>query len=275
MERESTMISKMFRVTFAIAVASLALGSAGRALAESQIQSCSNASLSGTYGFVHDETDSNGAPFTAALTQIIFDSKTATFTGHTTASHDGVIATESVSGTYTVASNCTGTGTPMGAIPFSIVVTSRGFFALHLFAEGFAVKQGSPKCTKGGLQGNYGFEMTGAFLPAPSATAVAVIGDLKLLVDRSGEGVIGGHVSVSEDGTFLLEEPVSGSYTVATDCTGTLTVTPKGSSALNFSFMMVGGGKEMLAIETDTGTVVSGTLLKDDDVSFTDSPGDR
>ncbi len=269
------MISKMFRFTLAIAVASLALGSAGRAMAESRFQQCSNASLSGTYGFVHDETDGSGAPFTAAVTQITFDSKTATFTGQTTASHDGVIATESLTGTYTVASNCTGTGTPTGASPFSIVVTPRGFLALHLFAEGFAVKQGSPKCTKGALQGNYGFETTGAFLEAASATAVAVIGDLKLLVNRSGESVIGGHVSVSEDGTFLSEEPVSGSYTVATDCTGTLTVTPKGSSALNFSFMIVDEGKEILAIETDAGTVVNGTLLKDDDVSVMDSPGDR
>lgn len=268
------MISKMFRFIFAIAVASFALGFTGRAMAESRFQPCSNASLSGTYGFVHDETDSNGAPFTAAVTQITFDSKTGTFTGQTTASHDGVIATESLTGTYTVASNCTGMGTPMGASPFSIVVTSKGFLALHLFAEGFAVKQGSPKCTKGGLQGNYGFETTGAFLEAASATAVAFIGDLKLLVNRSGEGVIGGHVSVSEDATFLPEVPVSGSYTVATDCTGTLTVTPKGSSALNFSFMVVDGGMQMLAIETDAGTVVNGTLLKDDDDSFTDSPGD-
>jgi hypothetical protein len=269
------MNSKMFRFILAIAVASLALGSAGRAMAQSRFQPCSNASLSGAYGFVHDETDGNGAPFTAALTQITFDAKSATFTGQTTASHDGVIATESLTGTYTVASNCTGTGTPTGASPFSIVVTSRGFLALHLFAEGFAVKQGAPKCTKGALQGNYGFETTGAFLEAPSATAVAFIGDLKFLVNRSGEAVIGGHVSVSEDGTFLSEEPVTGSYTVATDCTGTLTVTPKGSSALNFSFMIVGGGTEMLVIETDADTVVSGTLLKDDGVSFTDAPGER
>ena len=132
------MISKTFRIARMIVLSIFALSSAARAA------TCSNASLSGAYGFLHDETDSNGAPFTAAVSQITFDSTTGTFTGEQTASHDGVIATESVTGIYTVASNCTGTGTPTGASPFSIVVTSTGFLALHLFSEGFAVKQGSP-----------------------------------------------------------------------------------------------------------------------------------
>ena len=72
-----------------IVLASFALSSAAWAA------TCSNASLSGTYGFLHDGTDSNGTPATAAVTQITFDSTTGTFTGETTASHDGVIVTES------------------------------------------------------------------------------------------------------------------------------------------------------------------------------------
>src|SRR5579864_4060879 len=51
---------------------------------------CSNASLSGTYGFLHDGTDSNGTPATAAVSQIAFDPTTGTFTGETTASHDAL-----------------------------------------------------------------------------------------------------------------------------------------------------------------------------------------
>jgi len=225
---------------------------------------CSNASLSGTYGFLHDGTDSNGAPATAAVTQITFDSTTGTFTGEQTASHDGVIATESVTGMYTVASNCTGTGTPAGGSPFSIVVTSTGFLALHLFAEGFAVKQGSPTCTNAGVKGSFGFETTGVFLAEAPAPAVAFIGELRLTVSASGDGVISGHVAVSEDGTFLTiaEEPVTGSYRVGTDCRGRATITPKGLSEMHFSLVVVDGGNEMLAVETDADTVVSGTLQR-------------
>ena len=247
------MISKTFRVARMIVLASLALSSAAWAT------TCSNASLSGTYGFLHDETDSNGTPFTAAVSQITFDSTTGTFTVETTASHDGVIATESTTGTYTVASNCTGTGNPTGGSPFSFVVTSTGFLALHLFAEGFAVKQGSPTCTNAGVEGRFGFETTGVIL---ATGAVAFIGELKLTVNSSGEGVISGRVASSEDGTFLALEPVTGSYKVGADCRGRATITPKGRSEMHFSLVVVDGGNEMLVIEKDADTVVSGTLQR-------------
>jgi hypothetical protein len=226
---------------------------------------CSNASLSGTYGFLHDGTDSNGTPSSAAVSQITFDSTTGTFTGWTKASHDGVIATFSFAGIYAIASNCTGIGRPMGGSPFSIVVTSTGFLALHLFSEGFAVKQGSPICTNAGVKGSFGFETTGVFLAgAPAAGAVAFIGELKLTVNSSGEGVISGHVSASEDGTFLTfaEEPVTGSYTIANNCRGRAIITPKGRPAMHFSLVVVDGGNEMLVVETDADTVVSGTLQR-------------
>jgi len=253
------MISKTLRIAALIVLATLALSSAAGAA------TCSNASLSGTYGFLHDGTDSTGTPATAAVTQITFDSTTGTFTGEQTASHDGVIVTESLTGTYTIDSNCTGTGTPAGGSPFSIAVTSTGFFAVHAFANGFAVKQGSPTCTNATVQGSFGFETTGVFLAGAPATAwVAFVGELKLRVSPSGEGVITGDMAGSEGSAVLTfaEEPVIGSYSVNSDCTGTATITPRGQSALNFSFVVVDCGKQMLAVETDANTVVSGAFQR-------------
>jgi hypothetical protein len=248
------MTYKIFRIARMIVLASFALSSAAGA-------TCSNASLNGTYGFLHDGTDSNGTPATAAVSQITFDSTTGKFTVETTASHDGVIATESVIGTYRVASNCTGVGIPTGLSPFSIVVTSTGFLALHPFSEGFAVKQGSPTCTNAGVQGSFGFETTGLFLAGAPATGwVAFIGELKLSVDASGGGVIRGHIAGAEDSTTFAEEPVTGWYTVGTHCRGTATIKPEGLSEMHFHFVVVDGGKELLAVETDADTIVSGTL---------------
>ena len=145
------MSSKIFRIAPIVVLVGLAISSTAWA-------TCSNDSVSGTYGFLHDGTDSNGTPATAAVSQITFDSSTGTFTVETTASHEGVIATDSTTGTYAVGSNCTGTGVPAGANPFSFVVTSTGFLAAHLFSEGFAVKQGSPTCTNAGLKGSFGLK---------------------------------------------------------------------------------------------------------------------
>ncbi len=256
------MISKMFHIALTIVLASFALSSAAWAA------TCSNASLSGTYGFQHGTTDSNGIPDSAAVTQLTFDSTTGTFTGETTASHDGLIVTVPLTGTYTIASDCTGTGTPSGGSPFSIVVTSKGFLALHALSEGFAVKQGSPTCTNAAVVGSFGFETTGVFVAgAPVTGPVAFIGQLKLTINPSGEGVIRGRVAGSEDGTFLPFAEVTGSYSVDANCQGTATITPKGQSPLNFSFVVVDCGKEIIAVETDANTVVSGTLVKDVDAS--------
>ena len=69
---------------------------------------------------------------------------------------------------------------------------------------------------------------------------------------------------VCSDTYFLTfaEEPVTGSYRVGTDCRGTATITPKGHSEMHFSLVVVDCGKEMLAVETDADTVVSGTLQR-------------
>ncbi len=136
-DEESTMVPKMCGIASMIVLAPFAFSSAAWA-------TCSNKSLSGTYGFLHGTTDSNGTPDSAAVSQVTFDSTTGTFTGETTASHDGVIITESLTGTYAVASNCTGTGKPTGGSPFSFVVTSTGFLAAHLFWGGIRREAGLP-----------------------------------------------------------------------------------------------------------------------------------
>jgi hypothetical protein len=261
-EKDSTMISKTFGIARMIVlgtiITSFAFSSAAWAT------TCSNASLSGTYGFLHVGTDSNGTPATAAVSQVTFDSTTGTFTGETVASHGGMISTDSLTGTYGIASNCTGMGIPTAGNPFSIVVTSTGFLALHLLSEGFAVKQGSPTCTNAGVRGSFGFETTGVSVAGAAIGAVAFIGELKLTVNSSGDGVISGYISSSEDGTFLTfaEGPVTGSYKVDPACRGWAALKPKGLPEMRYHLVVVDGGKEMLAIETDVNTVVSGTLVK-------------
>jgi hypothetical protein len=93
---------------------------------------------------------------------------------------------------------------------------------------------------------------------------VAFIGALKLTVDASGDGVISGRVASIEDGTMLTfaQEPVTGTYKVDADCRGTATITPKGQSEMHFRFVIVDGGNEILVLEMDPNTVVSGTLQR-------------
>jgi hypothetical protein len=204
------------------------------------------------------------------VTQITFDSTTATFATVDISSHDGVITPESFTGTYAVAPNCTATNTFTIGGSISFVVTPTGFLAgggphEGVTVDGFGVKQGSPTCTNAGVKGSFGFEATGVFVAgAPVTGPVALIGELKLTVNPSGDGVISGHIAGSEDGTTLTfaEEPVTGSYRVGADCRGRATIRPKGLSEMHFSLVVVDGGNGMLGIETDADTVVSATLQR-------------
>ncbi len=263
------MISKPLRIARMIVLASLALSSAAWAV------TCSNASLSGTYGFLHSGVDSDGAP-AVAVTQLTFDPTTGTYTGEDLENIGGAIVPSSLTATYAVAENCTATaqvtlvsGGASENVNVSFVVTPTGF--LFLFqrpgatSSGFGVKQGSPTCTNAGVEGRFGLETTGMFLAsAPVPGPAAFIGELKFSLNPSGDGVISGHIAGSEDGTILTfaDEPVTGSYKVDKDCRGTATITPKGQPDIHFSFVVVDCGKELLAVETDADAAVSGTLVK-------------
>ena len=250
------MISKMFRIALTIVLASLALSSAAWAA------TCSNASLSGIYGSLTEGTSPDGQP-EANLFQFKLDPSTGKITG---TNETGT----SVRGTYEVASNCTVTGTTTkggSSHSFYAVVTSTGLQSVSgnpgATNGGFWVAQGTPTCTNAGVGGSFELAARGSFLAgAPFTGPVILIGELALRVNASGDGVISGRIAGSETGTILTfaEEPVTGSYSVDANCKGTLTITSKGESALNFSFVIVDSGNEMLAIETDADTVVTATL---------------
>lgn len=274
------MISKTFRIALMIVLAGFTLSAAQAqhdAVSETRGgdiagATCSEASLQGTYGFLHGGVNGHGNP-AAGLTQITFDPTTGTYTGEDTASLNGVISTEPLTATYAVASDCTVTAVvTIGSNPaanLSLVVTSTGFLFLYqqpgATSSGFGVKQESPACTNAGAEGNFAFETTGTFLAgAPATGPVAFMGELKLTANSSGEGEISGHIAGSENGTILTfdEEPVTGSYKIHSDCRGTATIRPKGQSAMHFSLVAVHGGKELLVLESDDNTVVSGTLVE-------------
>jgi len=263
------MIFKTLRMARVIVLAGFALSSAAWAT------TCSNASLSGTYGFLHSGIDSHGAP-AVAVTQLTFDPTTGTYTGEDLENIGGVLVPSSLTATYAVAPNCTATaqvtlvsGGASENVNVSFVVTPTGFFFLFqrpgATSSGFGVKQGTPTCTNAGVEGRFGFETTGMLLVGAGVTGpVAFIGELKFKDNTSGDGKISGHIAGSEDGTILTftDEPVTGSYKVDKDCRGTATITPKGQPEMHFSFVVVDCGKELLAIETDADAAVSGTLVK-------------
>jgi hypothetical protein len=221
---------------------------------------CSNATFTGVYGSIDAGFDA-GQP-EATVTQFTADGK-GKLSGTATNSKNGVITTGATfTGTYSVSSACTGSYT----VKFTNGKTSSGVFFAdeankgaqtirtdHGFVKtGFIQAQGTVTCGLTGTKQTFALNLTGSAL---TIGAVAGAGQVTL----NGSGGVSGKGTFSENGT-VTSASLSGTYTENSNCTGTAQITLSGFPASNYSFVVVNSGKELLLIETDANTTVSGTM---------------
>jgi len=228
-------------------------------IAKPAAAACSNASLKGTYGISWgwpQELYDGNKNEAMVVGQLTADGK-GNITGTETISYlNTIIQNESVKGTYSVAANCTGTislspdffniylnGSNNG---FQMTLTTTGFEAV-----GFALPQVSATCALSGEAQRLGVNVVGT-IPGSSVNK-AIIGQLEL----NGKGQLTGTVSINMNYSNSVKT-VTGTYTEASNCTGKVQITPAGLAALHFNAVFVNGGKELLLIETDSGTVIGG-----------------
>ncbi len=212
---------------------------------------CTKATLTGVWGF------SNGH----SVGQITFDGS-----GHITAESEtimsgGVESTATATGTYSVASNCTGTGTlnytggPTINISIVLYNTNKSLQIIvttpSYTVAGTASAQGTGTCGLSGKRQTW------------SANLVSIYADTNAYVAQlifDGAGGVTGSGNFVVNGTNTKASTIAGTYTEAANCTGTLTITPHGFGTLNFTYVSVNSGKELLLLETDSGTEVNGVM---------------
>ena len=252
------MFSRMIRIASLLLATTMMFGTVAAA--------CSNSSVTGTYGFVASGTNSKNRP-SATVGQFTATPGTpqGTLAGTETISVNGTLSTFAITGTYQVAVNCIGLSTiniaGLKPLHFRFVVVSGGNEIdsvetdANQIVTGYALAQGSATCTNQGVGTNYGFQNGG---PVVGFGNIGFTG--RLVFD--GNGGATGTESGSEAGAIVTGVPLSGTYSINADCTGNGTITPEGGVATNFNFVVVNGGKTLLAIETDPMTVVTGTLKR-------------
>jgi hypothetical protein len=109
-------------------------------------------------------------------------------------------------------------------------------------------------CTLKSVDGSYGFIVTGTNLPLGLVSSVGI-------VTSDGRGNLTGADTVSAAGT-ILRRTITGTYTVATNCTGAVTFTDNFGQTVNLDFVLADGGDELQFIQTDPGTVITGRGTK-------------
>ena len=126
---------------------------------------------------------------------------------------------------------------------------------------GFAVLLGlclsvyaSASCSNATLVGNYGFTITGV---DNTGSLAATVGQLT----ADGNGNLTGIFANSTAGVISSDVTLSGTYSVKTNCTGTTTITPSGSTPTNFNLVIVGNGGQFELSETKVGSSQYGYAL--------------
>ncbi len=242
---------KAFIILFVLTIGSVSLAHA----------SCSNASIKGTYGIV--STGLNGSLQPASSVYQITADGAGHVSGTSTKSIDGTIVTYTLTGTYSIAANCNGTAAFTNQDDqtehdnFYLNNANAGAFLIQTdkshVQSSIAVAQGAPTCTNLGVKNAYSFEATGQVI---GTGQVAAAGRLTF----NGTGSITGPLTLSLDGVIHSNVAVKGTYAINSNCTGTAKITPTGLSPMDFNLVVVNGGKEIMAIETDNNTIVTGTF---------------
>jgi hypothetical protein len=222
---------------------------------------CNNASVNGVYGITSVGLNGSGQP-ASSVDQITADGN-GNLTGSSTKSIDGTIVTFTFTGTYKIKANCTGTAifkNQDGMTEHDNIAldnANKGAFLIQTDSKhvqsSIALAQGTATCTNLGVKHAYATELTGIVL---AVGQVALVGQVTL----DGKGSLTGTETLSLNGAITSSVPVTGTYQINSNCTGSAAITPRGLSTMNVNIVIVNGGKELMVIETDANTIVTGAL---------------
>ena len=178
------------------------------------------------------------------------------------------------SGTYSVNSDCT-TGTVFFAtgvgFKMNIVITSGGQEIKYVSANTGNVNSGTMRlmaasCSASILSGNsYGYSTDGLVAAGNGNSFPRVGGFVPFAhggqVSFGADGSISGMDNASFGGVLMPGQPVSGAYSVNSDCTGTTTMTIAGVDS-SWHFVILQDAGQIIFVASPTGYVWAGTLTK-------------
>lgn len=229
---------------------------------------CSTSTLSGTYFYlVSGSVLSQGSYYAYAELGKLVANGQGNVSGQSQSSLGGVLTNNTLVGTYSVQGNCSGSMSlsvnGQAQSPITFQITNGGLAAVVAFSTpgevvvGRAYRQtaqaGSIQCSSGSLTGAYGYLLTGVASVSGSAAYYSDAGS----VASDGSGNLTSQSVVNFGGT-TAQLQATGTYSIASDCTGTAQLSSQAGSA-NYYFAVAGDGQSVLFIETDAGTTVAGT----------------
>jgi len=144
-----------------------------------------------------------------------------------------------------------------GALCVHMAATAHPAHGTYGGVKSIAAAADNNGCSNATLKGDYGYGVNG-ISTIPPAGSVAILGK----ITSDGKGDFTGSANGSIAGLILTDMPITGTYSLASDCTGTLTTFYPAFTA-HFSLVLVEGvegRRDAELLETDAGTVATGTI---------------
>lgn len=117
-------------------------------------------------------------------------------------------------------------------------------------------------CTDATLTGNYGMTFSGFTTPGKSQKGNEVPWVVIGVVTFDGAGNVSMSYSGAINGSVFTNQTGSGTYTVNSDCTGSVSLTGGDAAGTNANLVIVSGGTEVFCLITDPGSSVTFDLKK-------------
>jgi hypothetical protein len=223
---------------------------------------CTNASLSGSYGYTLSGWifTSTGGEYPFADSGTLTSNEKGSLSGTSAFSVDGTIQAPTVTGTYSVNSNCTGTATLKDSggdvIDLNLVIVDNGQSIQLVESDSGTVVSGNMTsvqtgCTAETINGLYGLALSGWVYD--SSGNPYFFTDVGRLDFSGAASTVTLNDTVSAAGTVTTRS-LSGSYSLNSNCTGTATLS---GGTLHLNFTVVAGAIQL--IETDAGTTIAGS----------------
>ena len=230
--------------------------------------SCTASMINGTYFYLLTGTVSSGGPSIpyAELGQLVANGSGG-LSGSSSSNLSGQVKTNSLTGSYSVQSNCSGSMTitlnsqTADALTFQVINNAQGLILATSNAGEIITGQayrtsaasGSPACGLGSLSGTYGYALTG--FSTSSGTSYLYTDSGQWVADGNGNLT---SASVTNLGGAFSNNTGTGSYSITSQCSGIATIYIQGSGAKTYAIAIVEDGQQALFLETDSGTTVSG-----------------
>ena len=226
---------------------------------------CSETELQGPYGLQLSGTSSiSGTPTqVVGVARVVFASD-GTLSGYSSVNFNGLLLGNPVTGSYLVKQDCSMTFSlqdDSGAFQHFGGTARQGgdraeFHQTDTGAkESGIIRRTSDACAMTDFQGGYSVSLSGATIPMETAGPARPVSSTgRIEADGSGKFTVKEALDRADSTTPLA---VTGTYEIDADCTVRLELTP-----IKLRGILVSGGKEILAIQTDAGETVAARFIK-------------